>query len=284
MLQLRDLKRQIVRICHLLAEKDYVSAMDGNVSARLPDGTFLATPTMIHKGFVTEDDLVIIDDRGRKLQGPPGRQPTSELFMHLAAYKCRPDVQAVVHAHPPTAIAFTLAGETLARCVLPEVVLTLGKIPTAPYETTGTHALAHAIGELMATHDAVMMDRHGAICVGSDLIDAYGKLEKVEHTAMITWKARMLGRVRELECAEVEKLREMGRKYSSRGTPPPACEGCGGCPTRTPWQEKPLFTVGRLSQAAGTAAEHTRDAPATRPSLDLERIVTEEVVRALSGR
>ncbi len=283
MLNPRSTKRQMVRICHLLAEKDYVSAMDGNVSCRLPDGRFLATPTMVHKGFVAEEDLIVVGADGKKVEGPDDRNPTSEIFMHLAVYERRPDVHAVVHAHPPTAVAFTLAGETLARCVLPEVVLTLGQIPTAPYRTAGSHELAHVVGELITGYDAILLERHGAICAGRDLVDAFGKMEKVEHTAIITHKARMLGRVQELQCAEVDRLRQMGARYSSRGTPAPACEGCDGCPTGIPWQKEPDFTVLRATGTARAAGTTTATQTAAAKH-GIEQIVTEEIVRALSGR
>lgn len=280
----RELKKLLVRICQLLAQKDYVSAMDGNVSARLPDGTFLTTPTMIHKAFIAEDDLIVVDSSGRKLAGPAERQPTSELFMHLACYEARADVKAVVHAHPPTAIAFTIAGESLARCVLPEVVLTLGQIPTAPYKTTGTRDLAALVGQLMKRYDALLMDRHGVITVGKDLIDAFGKLEKVEHTAMITHRARALGKVQELDCQEVEKLRALGKKYTGTGELPPACEGCGGCPSRQPWQAQPSFEMGRISQQPSLGTTLPGSSSGALSSEGLQSLVLDEVLRALKAR
>jgi len=283
----RLLKRRLVQVCHLLAEKDYVSGTDGNVSCRLPGGRFLTTPTMVHKAFVTEEDLLVVDATGRKLEGPEDRQPTSEIFMHLAVYANRPDVHAVVHAHPPTAVAFTIAGESLARCVLPEVVLTLGQIPTAPYQTAGSRDLAQVVGDLMVTYDAVLLERHGAICAGRDLVDAFGKMEKVEHTAMITHRARTLGQVRELDCAEVERLRQLGAKYGARGAPTPSCDGCDGCPTGIPWQDRPDFEVVRATLSApetrGSALASV-DRFSTNTTGGLEQIVTEEILRALSGR
>lgn len=291
MLNIRELKKQLVRVCHLLAEKDYVSAMDGNVSARLPDGTFLATPTMLHKGFITEEDLIIVDAQGRKRSGHPERQPTSEMAMHLACYRARTDVQAVVHAHPPTAIAFTLAGISLAGCVLPEVVLTLGQIPTAPYQTTGTAALAETIRSLVETHDAILMDRHGAITVGRDLIDAFGKMEKVEHTALITWRAHTLGQVLEIPADETEHLRTLGRKYSARGTLPPACERSTGPLGSSTAALPPPSSAGLgVSTRSSAPAQGSFSAPADlRPgllsgSVGLETIIREELLRALSQR
>ena len=241
----RALSDRLIRICHLLHEKDYVSAMDGNVSARLPNGRILTTRTMVHKGFATPEDLVVVDLDGKKVRG--NGQPTSEIHMHLAAYRARPEINAVVHAHPPTAIAFTIAGETLAQCVLPEVVLTLGEIHTVPYVTTGTKALAEAVGAYLTTYDAVVLDRHGAVTVGLDLIDAFGKMEKVEHTAMITAAARQLGNVKHLPPQEIEKLHTLGKKYRTTDLPLP-CQSCTGCPTPAPWERAPLFQVGRITE------------------------------------
>lgn len=222
--------------------------------------------------------------------------------MHLACYAARRDVQAVVHAHPPTAIAFTIAGVSLSGCILPEVVLTLGQIPTAPYQTTGTQALAATIGTLIETHDAILMDRHGAITVGRDLIDAFGKMEKVEHTALITWRARTLGQVLELPGDETQRLRELGRKYSSRGTLPPACERTAGpvgagegahAPTGSSFgalrQNPALAAVLTGALASAQQGGASAAAPEARPGLlteyvGLETIIREELLRALAQR
>ena len=146
--------------------------------------------------------------------------PTSEMAMHLACYDARPDIQAVVHAHPPISVAFTIAGVSMARCVLPEVVLTMGVIPTLDYRTTGTPDLASVVGQNIHDHDAVLMDRHGAVCVGRDLMEAFCRLETMEHTALITKTARDMGKVKELPPDEAVRLRAMGlQRY---GGPPAA--------------------------------------------------------------
>ncbi len=222
-----------------------VAALDGNVSVRLEGDRVLCTRTMVNKGFVTEDDLVIIDMSGKKVSG--SGEPTSEMAMHLAAYKTRRDVQAVVHAHPPTAVAFTIAGVSLARCVLPEVVMTLHAIPTVPYRTTGTYDLADGLVEPLKRFDVVMMDRHGAVCVGPDLMTAWFNMEKLEHAAEITLKAHTLGKVQELPEEEVVRLKKLGEKYGVPGIKEhlekaghgsgaasekklaPQCVGCTGC-------------------------------------------------------
>jgi ribulose-5-phosphate 4-epimerase/fuculose-1-phosphate aldolase len=218
--------------------------MDGNLSVRLSSGHILCTKAGCHKGFLTDDDLVVIDENGRQLRGS-GR-PTSEMAMHMACYRARPDIRAVVHAHPPISIAFTIANVSMARCVLPEVVLTLGVVPTLEYETTGTDALASKVGDAILNHDAILMDRHGAVCVGKDLLEAFCRLETMEHTALITKTARDLGMVKELDPQEAIKLRSMGLKRYG-GPPesvakvdepcadlPTVCTGCTGCSNPKP--------------------------------------------------
>jgi len=254
-----ELRVELLRIAHLCYERRLLVAMDGNLSVRLSDELVLCTKAGCHKGFLTDDDLVVVDLDGNHVRGP-GR-PTSEMAMHLAAYRIRSDVEAVVHAHPPMCVAFTVAGVSMARCVLPEVVLTLGAVPTLPYETTGTTDLAELVGEAIATHDAVMMDRHGAVCVGTSLLDAFCKLETMEHTAQIMKWARDLGAMQELDPAEAVKLRRMGLKRYG-GPPsavakaddegadlPPACLSCSGCgtPTESGLGPKAPFTVARVS-------------------------------------
>ena len=179
-----QLRKQLIDIAHLCYHRNLLVAMDGNLSARLSSDLILCTRAGCHKGFLEDDDLVVIDMKGTLERGS-GR-PTSEMAMHLACYHARPDIQAIVHAHPPLSVAFTIAGVSLAQCVLPEVVLTLGTIPTIDYETTGTSALASRVGEAIVDHDAILMDRHGAVCVGSSILDAFCKLETMEHTALIT--------------------------------------------------------------------------------------------------
>lgn len=235
----RRLREEMVRFAHLCYERHLLVAMDGNLSALLPDGNILCTKAGCHKGFLVDEDLIVVDRKGKKVRGDG--LPTSEIFMHIACYDERPDVKAVIHTHPPLAIAFTIAGVSMARCVLPEVVLTLGSVPTVEYETTGTHALADKIRPFIRKFDAILMDRHGAVCAGKSLLDAFCKLETMEHTALITKTARDLGQVRELPPEEAVRLRSMGLKRY--GGPPEAvakadapgadlpetCLSCSGC-------------------------------------------------------
>jgi L-fuculose-phosphate aldolase len=254
-----QLRADLVRFAHLCYERRLLVAMDGNLSVRLSDELVLCTQAGCHKGFLDDSQLVVVDLTGRKVRGQG--EPTSEMAMHRAAYRVRPDLEAVVHAHPPMCVAFTVAGVSMARCVLPEVVLTLGTIPTLTYETTGTRELAELVGEAMQTHDAVMMDRHGAVCGGTSLLDAFCKLETMEHTAQIMKWARDLGAMRELDPSEATRLRSMGLKRYG-GPPsavaradeagadlPPACLDCSGCgaPTPTGLGSPTSFSLARIS-------------------------------------
>lgn len=197
------------------------------MSVRIARDRILVTPSGANKGFVEPSDLVITDLDGRVVKGKA--RPSSEILVHLAAYRVRPDIRAVVHAHPPTAIAFTIAGISLAQCVIPESILTLGFVPTARYETPSTEALAAEVERLLVDHDVVMMDRHGSVTLGRDVFEAYDRLEALEHTAWITYLAKGLGPVRSLPGEEVERLRRlaaaMGRKVAFSG-----CEQCDVCP------------------------------------------------------
>lgn len=240
----RRLREELIQFSHRVYERNLLVAMDGNLSARLSDQEIICTRAGCHKGFLTDDDLVVIDRQGRKLRG--SGKPTSEIYMHLACYDERPDVRAVIHTHPPIAIAFTIANVSMAQCVLPEVVLTLGSVPTVEYATTGTHALADKIRPYIREHDAILMDRHGAVCLGKDLLHAFCNLEMVEHTALITKTARDLGHVKHLPPEEAEALRRMGLKRYG-GPPaavakadqpgadlPKACLSCSGCANPQP--------------------------------------------------
>ena len=209
-----ELKQEIVCICRMLHRKNYLAATDGNVSVRLGDRV-LTTPSGVHKGLMEADQIITVDLAGRVLAGEGS--PTSEIRMHLLAYELRPDVAAVVHAHLPYATACTLAGIDLLEPILPEVVITLGGIPTAPYATPGSEEVPEAIRGFLREYDAILLSRHGAMTVGREVRDAYSKMEKLEHTARVILAARLQGPLPPLPAAEVEKLRRLGEKYKGGG-------------------------------------------------------------------
>ncbi|MBW1878607.1 MAG: class II aldolase/adducin family protein [Deltaproteobacteria bacterium] len=258
----RQLRNQLIEFGRRCYERRLLVGMDGNLSVRLTEELILCTRTGCHKGMLTDDDLVLIDRRGNKVRGQG--ESTSETAMHLACYRERADVEAVIHAHPPMCVAFSLAGVSMARCVLPEVVLTLGTIPTLTYETTGTSALAERVAEAVRRFDAMVLDHHGAVCVGPSLLDAFCKLETMEHVAHIMKAARDLGGVRDLPPEESERLRRTGLlRY---GGPPEAvamvdqpgadlpevCRSCSGCgnPSAEGLVPEAGFTVARVTHAS----------------------------------
>ncbi len=202
-----NLKREMVEVCRALYQRQLLAAQDGNLSVRDGDN-LLTTPSGINKGFMREEDILTVDRSGQVLSG--AGKPTTELLLHLEVYQVRPDAGAVIHAHPPIATAFTIAGISLAEGILPEVVLSLGAIPTAPYATTGTPEMAAAVRDLLPYYDAILLEQHGALTVGKNLWEAYNRMEKVEHAAWTVWLARQLGQARCLPPEEVAKLRQLG--------------------------------------------------------------------------
>ena len=215
-----DLRADIVEVGRRLYARGYVASNDGNISVRLDDGRLLATPAGVSKGFMTPDMCVVTDLAGRKLAG--ARNASSELLMHLEVYRTRPDVNAVVHAHPPLATGFAVAGIPLDRAVLAEVVTTLGSIPIADYATPSTQELADAVGRYIKAHDGVVLANHGAVTVAGELFAAYYKMETVEHFARISLVARLLGRERLLSREEVARLQELRGTYGI-AAPAPLC-------------------------------------------------------------
>ena len=216
-------RRDLVRICQLMYERSYVVSSDGNVSVLLEDGRVLATPTMTCKGRITEDLLAITDLEGRSLND---RRASSELAMHLLIYRERPDVRAVCHAHPPHGTAFAVAGLPIDQPILSEVILTLGCVPLAEYGTPSTEELTNVMRPLVEHHNALLMANHGAVAYGSDLWQAFDRLETLEHTAKIAILSRALGGSRNLPPDAIEKLINVREAagYLDEGA---RCQACG---------------------------------------------------------
>ncbi len=204
-------REEIVRFGRLLHQTGLVAATDGNLSVRLEDGNILCTPTLMSKGLMEVDDLVIVNPDGHKLDG--ARNVSSEIAMHLLIYRRRHDVGAVVHAHPPTATGFAAAGMALDRALCAELIVTLGSVPLASYETPGTPELAEALAPLVVDHDAILMANHGVVTCGIDLLNAYMNMETVEHFAKIALVSHLLGKQQTLSEQHVDKLREIRTKY-----------------------------------------------------------------------
>jgi L-fuculose-phosphate aldolase len=200
----QEAREAICEVGRRLYARNLVAATDGNISVRIGEDRYACTPTGVSMGYMAPEDLVVADGRGERVSGA-GRV-TSELFTHLAAFEERPDIGAVVHAHPPFATALTVAGLGMTDPVVPEVIMGLMAIPTTAYATPGSREGADVIRPWIAEYDAVLLDAHGALTVGRDVFDAYMKLEKVEHAAQVLYAAHTLGRVRRLEPEAVKKL------------------------------------------------------------------------------
>jgi L-fuculose-phosphate aldolase len=207
----RKHREEIVRYGRMLHERSFVAAMDGNLSVRLRGNRILVTPTGVSKGAMRPSDMVIVNLDGQRIAG--NRNVTSEIGMHLLIYSLRPDVQAIVHAHPPTATGFAAAGVPLTEPLVCEVVMGLGCIPLARYGTPGTSELAQTLEPFVPNYDAILMSNHGVVTYGDTLEHAYMKMETVEHFAQIALVTHLLGRQQPLKQVEIEKLLLARTKY-----------------------------------------------------------------------
>lgn len=214
------LRADIVEVGRRMYARGYTASNDGNISVRLDADRLLMTPKGVCKGFMTPDVLCITDLDGRKIQGD--RDPSSEMLMHLEVYRQRPDAQAVVHAHPPIATGFAVAGIPLNRAVLAEVLTTLGSVPIAEYATPSTSELPAAVRRYVKAHDGMLLANHGALTLGSDVYAAYYKMETIEHFARISLVARLLGRENLIAREEVDRLQELRGTYGIKA-PAPIC-------------------------------------------------------------
>lgn len=217
----RRLRDEIVGVGRMLYERGLIVAGDGNLSLRLGEGTILATPSGACKGMLAASDLVVVDLEGRSLRAEQ-RQVSSEILLHLGIYRARPDVQAVVHAHPPVAVAATLAGVAMDACILPEMILTLGAVPTAAYAMTGTSEVYDSIAPFVEAHHAILLSHHGAVTMGRDLLQAYWRMEQLEHAAKILLAAHQFGGARPLPAERLDQLDALRRKLG--GHPDGGCK------------------------------------------------------------
>jgi L-fuculose-phosphate aldolase len=212
-----------VEIGRRMYDKSFVAANDGNLSYRLSDDQIITTPTGVSKGSMSPEHMVTVDIEGNVRQGG---KPSTELLMHLFFYRERPEVRAVVHAHPIYSTGFATAGLSLEQCVSPEIITTLGSIPLARYGTPSTTELPETLRTLVHTADAFLLANHGVVTIGKDLFEAYYRLERIEHYAHIIFVARQLGGEKLLSETEVEKLQAIRTTYGQTGLNP-GCVPCG---------------------------------------------------------
>ena len=206
-----ELRRDLVRFSRLLYRLGFMPGTSGNLSVRLDDSRLLVTPTGVSKFLLRSADIVIVDLEGKHLDGY--RKATSEVSMHLAVYRHRNDVTAVIHSHPPIATAFACVGRGLDEMLCQEAVMTLGVVPLATYAATGTEEVAASLAPFIPDHDAILLANHGAVSCGRTLLEAFQKMEIVEHLANITLVAHQLGAPRTLEHEQIKQLRDAKTKY-----------------------------------------------------------------------
>lgn len=208
------LREDLCHVGRLLYERGLIGGTDGNLSVRLPDGNILITPAGMSKAWMVPADGVVVDIDGGIVRASGERRPSSEQILHLEIYRNRTDVRAVVHAHPPTAVGATLAGISLDRVSLPEVLLYLGSLPTAPYALTGTAEMFEAIRPLIAKSNAMMLSHHGALTVGGTLMEAFLRMDQIEHAAKILLHAELFGGVIDLPAERIREIQALrDRKF-----------------------------------------------------------------------
>ena len=203
----QEIKEQLCDVCHKMWQLGWVAANDGNVSVKLEDGTFFATPTGMSKSFITPDKLVRINDKGEVLEGAAGLRPSSEIKMHLCCYRERSDVGAVLHAHPPVATGYAVANKALDEYTMIESVIAIGSVP-------------EAIKPYLQEHDVMLLQNHGALTVGADLITAYYRMETLELFAKISLNAHLLGGAQEISRENIDRLCSMRAQYGVTGKHP----------------------------------------------------------------
>ena len=241
MINVFELKKLMCEIGRRVYNRGMVAANDGNFSVKLNNNEFLCTPTGVSKGFMTPEYICKVDAKGNVLQANGSFRPSSEIKMHMRVYEKRPDVNAVVHAHPSYATSFAIAGIPLTAPIMPEAVIALGCVPIAKYGTPSTMEIPDAVEEYLPYFDQVLLENHGALSWGPDLLNAYHKMESIEFYAELLYKSKMLGGPKEFDKEQIAKLYDIRRKMGLPGKHPAnlcpnaksgkeSCHNCsGGC-------------------------------------------------------
>lgn len=266
-----EIKKEICEIGKRIQGDGFVAANDGNISVKIDDNTFFATPTGVSKGYMTPDMICKVDGEGN-LKEPNKWRPSSEFKMHLRVYKERPDVNAVVHAHPPIATAFAIAGIPLDKLIMPEAVIFLGAVPIAEYGTPSTMEIPDSLMPYIQDYDAILLANHGALSFGCDLNTAFFRMESTEFYAKLLMYARLLGGEKEIPCGEVKKLIDLRKSFGVPGKHPmeKLCPGC-----YTGGEEAKDMTPTEANQKFATCSGGVK------PNADIEKIVAEVTKRVL---
>lgn len=290
------LKEQICEIGRRLYNRGFAAANDGNITIRLNEREILCTPTMVSKGFMKPDDICKVDYEGKQLAG--SRKRTSEVLLHLAVYKERPDINSVVHCHPPHATAFAVAGEPIPKCVLPEVEVFLGIVPLARYETPGGTKFAETILPYVKECNTIILANHGTVTFGPTLENAYFNSEIIDAYCKILILARQLGHVNYLSNKDTRELLEFKKRIGyddPRFKDGENCDLCGNSelergfkgyhpePKAFKRDEPTAASVAKPSSNGHAAKPSSNGHAAKAPDLDeLVRVVTDQVMAALA--
>ena len=215
-----EIKQQICDIGKRIYDRRMVASNDGNISVRISENEYLCTPTGVSKGFMTPEYICKIDGEGNVLEANEGFRPSSEIKMHLRVYVKRPDVKAVVHAHPIFATSFAIAGIPLTQPIMPEAVIALGEVPIAEYGTPSTEEIPDAVEKYLPYYVAVLLANHGALSYSDSLLAAYHKMESLEFYAELLFRSRQLGGPKEFTNEQVKRLYEIRRKFGMTGKHP----------------------------------------------------------------
>ena len=266
-----EAKKLIVEIGRRMYQKNFVAANDGNISCKVDDDILWATPTGVSKGFMSEDMLVKMRTDGTVLSQAE-RGPSSEIKMHLRIYQENPEARGVCHAHPPISTSFAIAGIGLDRAIYPEALVNLGTVPCVHYEAPGSQGIPDSIAPYAREYNALLLANHGAVAWGGSLMEAWYRLESVEHYAMVMmYTGNIIGKANVLSCEQVDELIEIRKKLgiTSGGIPPCAAEASN--------------TADVVAQR-GTVAERTMDASLAGGNAAISEAEVEAIVRAVLKR
>jgi L-fuculose-phosphate aldolase len=284
------LREEMCEIGRRVYAKGFAAANDGNISYRMSEDRVLCTPTRVSKGFMKPDDLCIVDMEGKQVSGK--RKRSSEILLHLAIMKTRPDIKACVHCHPPHATAFAVAHEPIPKCTMPEFEVFLGEVAIAPYETPGTQAFANTVIPYIKDTDVILLANHGTITAGSDLTDAYFKTEIIDAYCRILILTKQLGRVNYYDDA---KAAELIKIKPNLGIPDPRlalglenCDLCGNSLFREGYSDfKPEPKAFIPPKLQGQQQPPPKPQPAPAPSKNggdmdgLVQLITDQVMKAM---
>ena len=293
MANLHQLKLEICDIGRRIYNKGFAAGNDGNISYRLGENQVLCTPTMISKGFLKPDDLCIVDMEGKQLSGSKKR--TSEILLHLAIMKKRPELKSVVHCHPPYATAFAVAREPIPQCVLPEVEVFLGDVPITKYETPGGQAFADTILPYVEKSNVIILANHGTVSFGESVEKAYWWTEILDAYCRILMLAKDLGRVSYFSEEKERELLDLKTKWGYKDARlAPGMENCDICANdvfRDSWKENGIerraFEAPPVMRPQGASAPASHSAPSKNGDLSQEQLIqtiTDRVMAALQGK